>query len=126
MNDRGNADPTPTLRPARLTAAGTATAVLAWQVGNAVAGRFVHPFLVADFVVAAWLLVAATWPGRRGAAVGVLGGMGAMLGVFLSAVTGRMLAGTFDPGTVAAGVGIAPCVAGMMLAALALIGRPAH
>lgn len=121
MNDRRPVDSS--LRSARLTAAATALAVLAWQVGNAVAGRFVHPFVAADLVVAAWLLVAAAWPGRRGTAVGILGGMGAMLGVFLAAVTGRMLAGTFDPGTVAAGVGIVPCVAGMVLAAFVLTGR---
>ena len=106
----------PTLRPARITAFGLASVVLAWQAGNAAAGRLVHPFLVADLVVSAWLLAAACWPGRRGASAALLSGFGAMLGVFLSAVTGRMLSGAFDPGTVAAAIGIAPSVVGIALA----------
>jgi hypothetical protein len=104
---------TPRLQPARITAVVLALVVLAWQVGNATAGRFVHPFLVADLVVSAWLLAGSAWPGRRGAALLLVSGFGAMLGVFLSAVTGRMIAGHFDPGTVAAAFGIVPCVLGI-------------
>ncbi|MEW4570829.1 hypothetical protein AB1L88_23430 [Tautonia sp. JC769] len=101
---------------ARLTAALLALVVLAWQVGNAAAGRFVHPFLVADLIVSAWLLLAASWPNPRPASLALLPGFGAMLGVFLSAVTARLLAGHLDPGTLAAAVGILPCLSGMVLA----------
>ena len=105
-----------TLRCARITAATLAAAVLAWQLGNAAAGRFVHPSLVADLVIAAWLLAASVWPGRRAAAVALTSGFGAMLGVLLAAVTGRMLTGHFDAGTVAAAVGLAPSVLGILQA----------
>jgi hypothetical protein len=105
---------------ARLTAALLALVVLAWQAGNAAAGRFVHPFLIADLIVSAWLLIAASWPNDRAASLSLLSGFGAMLGVFLSAVTARLLAGHVDPGTLAAAVGILPCLSGTMLAARSL------
>ena len=68
-----------------------------------------HPFLIADLLVAGWLLVAAIWPGPIGARIGLLSGHGAMLGVLLSAVTGRMLDGHLDAGTIAAAVGLIFC-----------------
>jgi len=108
------------LRWARTIAGLTGIAVVFWQLGNAAVGRFVHPFLVSDLIVSAWLLVASVWPGNHGAAVGVLGGLGAMFGVFLSAVTGRMLVGAFDLGTAAAAVGLVPSLVGMVCAAGAL------
>ncbi|WP_152051546.1 hypothetical protein [Tautonia marina] len=101
---------------ARLTAAILALVVLAWQAGNAAAGRFVHPFLIADLILSTWLLLAAFWPHDRPASLALLSGFGAMLGVFLSAVTARMLAGSLDPGTIAAGLGILPCLLGALLA----------
>ena len=79
------------LRLARINAALLALAVIAWQAGNAAHGRFVHPFLVADLLVAAWLLAASVWPERRIARAALLTSHAAMFGVFLSAVTGRML-----------------------------------
>lgn len=105
---------------ARLTAAVLALVVLAWQAGNAAAGRFVHPFLIADLILSTWLLLAAFWPHDRPASLALLSGFGAMLGVFLSAVTARMLAGHLDPGTIAAGLGILPCLAGIILTARSL------
>ena len=104
------------LRHSRINAALVAIAVLGWQVGNAVAGRFVHPFLVADLLVAAWLLAASCWPGPIVARVALLSGHGAMLGVLLSAVTGRMLDGHLDAGTIAAAIGLVPCLAGIVWA----------
>lgn len=112
------------LRHARRTAAILALVVLAWQGGNAAAGRFIHPFLIADLIIAAWLLLGWRWPDDRQSAILLLSGFGAMLGVFLSAVTGRMLSGQFDPGTIAAGLGIIPCVAGLLLAGRSLPGVP--
>lgn len=112
------------LRHARRIAALLALAVLAWQAGNALAGRFVHPFLVADLILAAWLLAASAWPRPRVASVALIAGFGAMLGVFLSAVTARLLSGQFDPGTLAAALGLAPCVAGILLAGRAAAPPP--
>lgn len=114
----------PPLRLARHTAAILALVVLAWQGGNAAAGRFLHPFLIADVIIAAWLLLGWRWPDDRRSAILLLSGFGAMLGVFLSAVTGRMLSGQFDSGTLAAGLGIIPCVVGILLAGRSLPGAP--
>jgi hypothetical protein len=47
------------MRGLRTLALGFGIAVLAWQGWNARNGRFVHPFLVSDVVVALLLVVAA-------------------------------------------------------------------
>ena len=100
------------LRRARTTAAALGLAVLAWQVGNAARGRFVHPFLVADLILGVGLIVASAWPGRRGPALAIFAGFAALGGVFLAASTGRALLGGFDVGTGLAGLGIVPCLVG--------------
>ena len=74
------------------------------------------PFLLADLLVAAWLLAAACWPGPIGSRTILIASHGAMLGVLLSAVTGRMLDGQVDAGTVAATIGLVPCLAGIVWA----------
>ncbi|RUL86465.1 hypothetical protein [Tautonia sociabilis] len=107
--------PPPLLR-ARITAVALAAVVLFWQLGNAAADRFVHPFLAADLIGSSWLLLAASWPDRRTAAVALIAGFGVLFGVFSSAVTGRMLVGRFDPGTAAAALGLVPCVFGIVQA----------
>jgi len=100
------------IRIARIVAALLGVAVLAWQVGNAARGRFVHPFLIPDLAIAPGLIVAAAWPADRPAALGMLAGFSAMAGVFLAATTGRLLVGgRFDLGTALTTAGLVPCAA---------------
>lgn len=88
---------------------------------NAAAGRFAHPFLIADLVVGVFLIVAACWPGDRGPALAMQAGFSATGGVFLAASTGRLLEGGFDAGTRLAALGFLFCLA----CAIAL-GRHLH
>lgn len=107
------------MRPIRLLALGLGASVLAWQGGNALQGRFLHPFLVSDIAMSLVLVVGGLWPGERGAAAVMLGGFAALGGIFLSATTGRLLLGGYrDPGTVLTTLGIVPC-----LAAAVALGR---
>lgn len=115
--------PSPGTTPvwARISGALLGLAVLGWQGVNAINGRFVHPFLVADIVVGLALVAAAVWPGGRGPALALLGSFGALGGILLSATTGRWLdGGGFDLGRALAALGVVPCVAAAWLLARGL------
>ena len=100
------------IRLARVAAVGVGAGVLAWQVVNAVQGRFVHAFLIPDLVIAPILIGAALCPADRWAAPVLLAGFAAMAGVFLAAATGRLISGRqLDPGTWMTTVGLVPCLA---------------
>jgi hypothetical protein len=99
------------IRFSRAVALVLGLAVLGWQAVNARNGRLVHLFLVADLAIGLALIVAALWPGERGAAAGMLAAFSALAGVFLAATTGRLLLGGYDLGTALTSLGLVPCLA---------------
>ncbi len=99
------------LRGARISAAVVGGLVLAWQIGNALRGRFVHEFLVADLVLAPILLLGSFVRSDRRAGATMLAGFAALGGVFLCATTMRLLRGGYDLGTALTTLGLIPCLA---------------
>ena len=98
------------IRTSRIVALALGGIILAWQGANAWRGEFIHGFLVADAVVAALLIVAATWRGDRAAAALMLAAFAATGGVFLTATTEALVAGRYGLGRMATTVGLIPCV----------------
>jgi hypothetical protein len=94
----------------RRLAVGLGLAVLGWQVVNLGLGRFRHEYLIADLVASAVLIVT----GWRASAPGMLAGFAMLGGVLLAATTGKLVVGGAHPGTIAAAIGIVPCVVGMV------------
>jgi hypothetical protein len=88
--------------------------VLAWQFINLGLGRFRHEYLAADLAASLILIAASCWPGNRGPAAGMLVGFAMFGGIFLAATTGKLIIGGAHPGTIAAGLGLVPCVVGIV------------
>ena len=99
------------IRLARGVSIAVGLAVLGWQAVNAYHGKFVHRFLIADLAIVAVLVLGASWRAERPAAVVMLAGLSAMVGVFLSATTGRMiLSEAGGTGTNLTTAGLVPCL----------------
>ena len=111
-----------TFRQVRLLAATMGAAILAWQVGNAFGGKFIHRFLVADLIAAGGLVGACCVRDRRVAAVGMLVGFAGLGGVLLAASTGALLVDGFDLGRAMAALGVVPCAVGAASLARRLTG----
>lgn len=95
----------------RVVAVGLGLAILLWQAGNAFRGAFFHPFLIADGVAAALLLIGGTIPRDRASATTMLAAFSATGGVFLAASTAALLRDGFSVGRVMTGLGLIPCLA---------------
>jgi hypothetical protein len=95
----------------RVVAIGLGLAILLWQAVNAVRGEFLHPFLIADVVAAALLLVGGALPRDRASAPVMLAAFSTTGGVFLAASTAAILGDGFSLGRLMAGFGMIPCLA---------------
>ena len=98
------------LRACRVLAILLATAILAWQLGNAYLGRFLHGFLVPDLAVSVILFIGATRRADRSAAAWMLAGFAGTAGVFLSATSVALVEGRYGIGPGSTTVGLIPCV----------------
>lgn len=98
------------IRTSRAGATVLGLILLAWQVVNASRGRFVHPFLIADLMVAVLLLISSSLPNDRTGSAVMLAAFSATAGVFLAATTAAILRDGYSLGRVMTGVGLVPCV----------------
>lgn len=102
------------LRPYRALAIVLGVAVVAWQFVNLATGRAWHEYLVADLAASLVLIGSALIRPERRAVTGLLVGFSMFLGIFVAATTGKLIVGGAHPGTVAAGLGIVPCLVGVV------------
>jgi hypothetical protein len=103
----------PPLRIYRALGLALGLGVLAWQLVNLGLGRFRHEYLAADVAASLVLIAASSWRGERGPASGMLVGFAMFGGIFLAATTGKLIVGGAHPGTIAAGLGLVPCLIGI-------------
>lgn len=89
----------------RLLAGTLGFLILAWQLGNAWRGRFLHDFLVPDLVVAGILIWGAMLESSRTSRRLLLVGLGGSTLVLTWAAILGLASRRFDPGKVAAGLG---------------------
>ena len=103
-----------TLRPYRALAIALGAGVVAWQFVNLAMGRPWHEYLVADLVASLVLIASALVRPERRAVPGLLVGFAMFLGIFIAATSGKLIVGGGHPGTIAAGLGIVPCLIGVV------------
>ena len=94
----------------RAFAVGLGAIILCWQAGNAARGKFVHPFLAADLVVAAILLVGGTIRHERASVATMFVAFLATASVFLAATASALLRDGYSLGRVMTALGIVPCL----------------
>ncbi len=98
------------LKNVRITSVVLGVLILLVQGINAASGRGLHAFLVADLIVAPWLILAGLNRRPQVASVSMLAAFAATGGVLFAATTGKMLMGGFDSRTALAAIGILPCL----------------
>ena len=104
----------------RVVAVGLGAAILLWQVGNAIRGALLHPFLAPDVIVAMVLIVGGFSSDARFARTRMIVGFLATAMVFGVATLSAIARDGYSLGRVMTGLGLVPCVACVILL------RPKH